>query len=103
MIVLIVFWGVDRAKRKLAEAEEERRRIQKQREAEIEANHSKATVEREERRQKLFASKKSNYDSRKSIASQTKFESKQIEEVVHHGKAYVEFEKRKKAEDERKR
>lgn len=94
---------VNSTKRKLAEVEADRRRIQQAREEEIRATQAKATAEREERQRKLFASKKSVNDSRKNIADQTKFESKQLEEVVHHGKAYLEYEKRKKAEDERKR
>ncbi len=73
------------------------------REEYIRSIQAKAAAEREERRMKLSRSKKLINDHRKAAAELKKEESKKLVEIAQTGKVMTEFEKRKKADEERKR
>lgn len=78
-------------------------RQQRQREEEIRAIREKAIQEREERRAKAFMNKKVISETRKANADNKKEESKRLSQMLSTGKAYSEFEKRQRAEEEKKR
>lgn len=78
-------------------------RQQRQREEEIRAIREKAIQEREERKAKLSINKKIIFETKKTVADQKKEEARKLSEMLHNGKAYSEYEKRRRAEEERKR
>lgn len=73
------------------------------REQQLHAIQMKASAEREERRAKISETQKLVFESRKAVAQQGKEETKRVNEIANTTKALSEAEKRRKAEDEKRR
>lgn len=63
----------------------------------------KAAAERRERRERLDSTRENFVETKRAVASSQKQESRYLQEVAYTGKALTEAEKRKKAEEEKKR
>lgn len=94
---------INRVKRRNQEVIEAKIRRNEERERELAAVQRKAAQDREERRSKLSQTKSSVMETRRSIVESRKEESRYLQQMAHSGKAMTEAEKRRKAEDERKR
>lgn len=77
--------------------------MQKIKNDEIEAIRRKALQEKEERREKLNATRQTVYEAKRASAIEAKSASRQCGDMASSGKNYSEIEKRRKAEEERKR
>jgi hypothetical protein len=69
----------------------------------IKTSQDRATMEREMMKNKLSSSKKIIEDNKRLLATEKKLESKRFEEMNQRVKLEAENEKRKKAEEEKKR
>lgn len=69
----------------------------------IKTSQDRAAMEREMMKNKLSSSKKIVEDSKRLLATEKKLESKRFEEMNQRVKLEAENEKRKKAEEEKKR
>lgn len=92
-----------RVKRRNQEVLEAKIRRNEEREREVAAIHRKAAHDREERRQKLTQTKTSVLETRRSLVESRKEESKELHRIATTGRAMTEAEKRRKAEEERRR
>jgi ornithine cyclodeaminase/alanine dehydrogenase-like protein (mu-crystallin family) len=92
-----------RNKRKHQEYLENKTRNSLTREQYIRAVQAKATQEREERKEKLSQSKRMVNETRKASAEQRKEESRKLAEYAENGKTYAEIEKKRIADQERRR
>lgn len=92
-----------RVKRRNQEVLEAKLRRNEQRERELAAIQSKAAQEREQRRSKLNQTKTSVIETRRSVVESCREESRYYEQLASTGRAMTEAEKRRKAENEKRR
>lgn len=69
----------------------------------IKSSQDRASMEREMMRNKLLSSRKVIEDNKRTFAAEKKMESRRFEEMTQRVKLETENEKRKKAEEEKKR
>lgn len=92
-----------RVKRRNQEVLEAKLRRNEQRERELAAIQRKAAQEREQRRSKLNQTKTSVIETRRSVVESCREESRYYEQLASTGRAMTEAEKRRKAENEKRR